>query len=702
MAFWIPLGALFIATHFRAVLGFDKENLLSHGVSFAIVMAIISYLTFFAAMLGFVSSFVVLLAIALVIFVFIKKQNPLNRWQIDILISKRLKRYNPLLNIIYGIFFLLCGSFVVGWDAAVHHYAFPKIIAANGILTDVPEIPFSYYPSLVEMHYLLDFGFSSTFPGIFSFVFLILLVIGFLDIGDSADSPLSGIWAIFIFFGSAMVFEIPFAGMVDLQFTVYCLLALAVLLHDKIPFNWKKYILIGILIGCACATKHLGLLYLLAFAPIFIWKAVSSKISFGKSVGYMAVIALVALIVPLPWYIRSYAHTGDPLFPFLSNLVHLAGAQQGSFSVESFARTDYPRNIFTFFYYLVDITMHYRPLRPWYWAINPAFLAFLPPAIILGFRSKNTNIKILLVLAFVSSLINFFLAPAFPRYMYPTWMCLSITSAWVLEYFYNRYKPVSKYLVPIALFLPFMIVMGMAAKRVVDTVPTWFSEEKKIEALTDAFPGYPVYQYANVNLSKDDRILTTDPKIYYIDIPSIIGTPGIESTLIVPWDSEPDEILDNWKELGVTHFILDTTLTSIKHGFGIDYFGAVIGDREKVWLNIVSTRAGANAYGIGDIMTDQEFLEMSALGRLPIVNDGTIDQHLFTQDSLEKFRTYGRTYKMANTIHKFIEAGFLKEEFRSGPGGGIRLYSVHIPENYTLPPLPDVTFYCLDYEDGPD
>jgi hypothetical protein len=264
-------------------------------------------------------------------------------------------------------------------------------------------------------------------------------------------------------------------------------------------------------------------------------------------------------------------------------------------------------------------------------------------------------------------------------------------------------KP-GRVLVPLALVLPLLIVTGMAVRRAVEVAPQYWDKSARLRALEADSPGYDTFLWANEHLDPGStRIISTDPKVYYLDSPAIIAKPGIESSLLVPWDSKPSEILANWRELGVTHFILDTTLISTKHGFGISLFTDILREREKVWLDIVSTREAAEVYGIGDILTDEDFLHMSALAGLPIVFDGTIDRHLLTYERLELFQSWGRDWLMARVVLRFIESGILREEFRSGPGGGIRIYKVELPpiDDVQLPELPDVTGFGLDFEEGP-
>jgi hypothetical protein len=620
-----------------------------------------------------------------------------------------------LLGLIVVADLISAGNAAVGWDAAVHHYAFPEILLRAGHMVRAPEIPFSYYPEMVEMLFTLGLGTGGVFTaGALTWLYLFPLAGGMMVLGRRIGHPSIGLWALVLFLGSPLTFELPFSGVVDLPFLVYCLLALAVLEESDRPARLNGLIVIGILIGCASATKHLGLLYLLAFIPILVWHNSKDSIKPGRLVIDILIVAVLALIIPSFWYLRSYLATGDPLFPFLSGLAERSKATEGSFSLSSFARTDYPRTLIGFLGYLWHLTMDYWDERPWFLAINPAFLAFLPIGIIWaispppspGLKSWTGSIRRILALGILALLINFFLAPAYPRYLFPTWFCLSITGAAALVEIMRLWPKPGRVLVPLALVLPLLIVTGMASRRAVEVMPQYWDKTARMRALEAETPGYDTFLWANEHLDpRSTRIISTDPKIYYLDSPAIIGKPGIESSLLVPWDSEPSKILANWRALGVTHFILDTSLISTKHGFGISLFTDILGDRQKVWLDIVSARFAANAYGIVDILTDEEFMHMSELAELPVIYGihGTIDRYLLTRERLELFQSWGRDWLMARVVLKLIDAGILREEFRSGPGGGIRIYKVELPptDDVRLPELPDVTGFGLDFEKGP-
>ncbi len=613
-----------------------------------------------------------------------------------------------------GILFLLdlinAGNAAVGWDAAVHHYAIPKRLLLAGIL--IPDFgnPFAFYPSIMEMLFTLGLGVGGEFlAGAMSWIYLIPMSLAFLSIGNCLGNRRIGLWAIILFLGAPLTFELPFSGVIDLPFLTYCLLALALLLESTTEINLKKSILIGIMIGCASATKHLGLLFLPAFLVIAIWKFISERKPASTWISASILIALFTILIPLPWYIYSYYWTGDPIFPYLSNLANSSGGLVGSLSVESFASSDYPRSIPGFLGYLWHLTMDYSDLRPWYLAIHPAWLALFPPAIFYAFNKQRgpvyLNLRLILVLSLMTMAINFFLAPAFPRYMFPTWTAMAILSAYALSEIRKTWPGPGKILMLIVLVLPFIVVFTMAGKRTIEIIPQYFSREARSFAILESFEGYATIQWANVIFDfEHDLILTTDPKLYYLTTRAIVVKPGIESSMTISWSSEPSEIIANWRTLGVTHFILDTTLESINGGFALLVISEILGDREAAWMDAPRTIEAGNEFGLDGFFTEEKLVEFGHYGGLPVVYDGTPGgNHLVDRERIEILKSRGTDYAMAEVIIKFIGAGMLVEEFRSGPGWGVVLYKVNLPVTDSTDTIdfPDVTEWGTDYESGP-
>jgi 4-amino-4-deoxy-L-arabinose transferase-like glycosyltransferase len=99
--------------------------------------------------------------------------------------------------------------------------------------------------------------------------------------------------------------------------------------HDTGDRRWL--FVAGLQLGFACAAKHLGLVALAAILPVFAWSEWRSRVGAGRwaarartVAGAVAIITVLALVVPLPWYLRSWNASGNPVFP---DMFHVFGAQ---------------------------------------------------------------------------------------------------------------------------------------------------------------------------------------------------------------------------------------------------------------------------------------------------------------------------------------------------------------------------------------
>ena len=76
----------------------------------------------------------------------------------------------------------------------------------------------------------------------------------------------------------------------------------------------------GIEFGLAASTKHLGLVVLAAAVAVFVWDAWRRNLAPVQVMRTVATLALIAVAVPLLWYVRAWHGSGNPFFPELYGL----------------------------------------------------------------------------------------------------------------------------------------------------------------------------------------------------------------------------------------------------------------------------------------------------------------------------------------------------------------------------------------------
>jgi len=201
------------------------------------------------------------------------------------------------------------------YDALQYHLQFPRVWLTRGTIVDFPTMYASLYPMTWELLYgaglalggpvaakLLHF---STLP------LLAVLVYRTMCRFFPATPP----WPAVAFLVSAptVLWEATTAY-VDLALALHAGLVLYALLRFAESENRPWLLLAALQAGLAIATKHLGYFVLLPAVTglgIFLLR----RHGLRRAVCPVALFLAVSLIVAVPWYVRSWVATGNPVFP---------------------------------------------------------------------------------------------------------------------------------------------------------------------------------------------------------------------------------------------------------------------------------------------------------------------------------------------------------------------------------------------------
>jgi hypothetical protein len=110
----------------------------------------------------------------------------------------------------------------------------------------------------------------------------------------------------------------------DLPVALYTLLSVhALVTWCKAPGRWG-WAYLGIAAAAfSFGVKAFGLFTLaLAFACVVTWAVTRSNLRRPITAGRLVIGALVAIVTCLPWWIRSYSMTNNPVFPLLNSVFH--------------------------------------------------------------------------------------------------------------------------------------------------------------------------------------------------------------------------------------------------------------------------------------------------------------------------------------------------------------------------------------------
>lgn len=223
----------------------------------------------------------------------------------------------------------------VSRDALTHHLAVPKIWLVEGILSELPAIPFSYYPMNIDLLYLIPLYLGNDIaPKYIHFGFALLtagLIFQYLRFRLNTAYGLLG--ALF-FLSIPVIVKLSTTVYVDLGlifFTTASLLGLVKWMERD--YKLKYLILSALWCGLALGTKYNGLIVFLLLSCLvpFIYlrkcghRTEKSASYQFKALGCTLIFIFVSLGVFSPWMIKNIRMTGNPIYPLHNHFFETVG-----------------------------------------------------------------------------------------------------------------------------------------------------------------------------------------------------------------------------------------------------------------------------------------------------------------------------------------------------------------------------------------
>lgn len=201
------------------------------------------------------------------------------------------------------------------YDALNYHLTLPKTYLIQEKVSDIPWLVMSGMPQVSEMVYtvLMGLGGESSvlvFNGLIG-ALITLGLVGYLGNKIDQESTWVGVASLFggFTFASALSW-----GYVDLMAAFFGL-GVVVLLDDYRKSGGEKAVfLAGIFSGLAFGCKYpAGVIFLAGLLSLIIYFVKNKNKNWFKSIGLFC---LGAGLLALPWLIKNFAFTGNPIYPF--------------------------------------------------------------------------------------------------------------------------------------------------------------------------------------------------------------------------------------------------------------------------------------------------------------------------------------------------------------------------------------------------
>lgn len=222
-------------------------------------------------------------------------------------------------------------------DTLLYHFALPKAWIAAGRAIEVPYNIAGYYPLGVEMHAVWamllgrPLGVRAAEAAAGATVFLFAPLLGMTVYGWARERGADRAGALL---GAAMIAWIPTAydvaasAYVDLALAGYTALAMRGFGRWWVTVGWGPLAWLALGIGGALSIKLSAAFLLLPLALLGLLHALGAGGRDGAdarpttalvAAGLVGALAL-GVAIAAPWYLRNWARTGSPLFPFYLDL----------------------------------------------------------------------------------------------------------------------------------------------------------------------------------------------------------------------------------------------------------------------------------------------------------------------------------------------------------------------------------------------
>jgi Dolichyl-phosphate-mannose-protein mannosyltransferase len=440
------------------------------------------------------------------------------------------------------------------WDTVAYHLALPAIYLEHHAIISVPDILYSNWPFNLEMLYVpaLLLGTERT-AGFLALAFFAIGQMALVATGARYYTARAGALAAALYTGIPYVLDSVGTARVDVPLATWAFCAVVTFYDGLTHRNPRTLVLAGLLGGFAAGSKLTAATTLLVLGTILVGYCLVQRPP--QWIRLLVSFVVAAAVVTLPWYVKSWLTTGNPIWPFLDQVfpsrdwdaygsaifttwLHSFGT---GVSLASFLAL--PRQLF---------------LENTFGApTGPLFLGLVPAAMLTRTRQGFSGFLGGFTLATV--IIWFFLTQQ-PRLLSPALLTMSLLAGWGACSLLCSGPRLGRLILSLVLVAWLVgqspLITGQA--KLDDSMPFIRGAESRDTFLRRHVDVWPVFDYANTNLPQNTRILLLYYEVrgFYLQRDYVWGNPV--SQRVIRWEQIPDAAAMDRRlaELGVTHIIL--------------------------------------------------------------------------------------------------------------------------------------------------
>lgn len=416
------------------------------------------------------------------------------------------------------------GAPVNGFDALAYHVSVPVVYERHHEIVELPWSWHSYQPFTVEM--LITDGLLLWNPvqGAFASLVLVLGATAAVVVGARlAAGTAVGLIAGAIFLTQPLVAWEATAALVDggIAFAVaLAALNLVVLARVRQP---AALLATGIFAGAAAGMKYVGL-----FAAAAIGLAVLLVAGRRASAVTITAAAAAGALVALPWYVKNWVLTGNPLYPFVFGGLSESAQNWVESAVSEYGFGHTPQDVLLLPIRLVTESDAFDGAG---W-LSPLVLVFPPLALV----ERTGRRYVLIALACCAFyLACWFATSQQARFLIPAMPVLSALAAIGVRAVARR-GPIGRHLAPAAAAATIVFGFAVFAVHCLQFIPVVIGFEAKDDFLADRTAYYDGVLWLNRELDAGEGVLI-DFASPYLEQPYVLWTP-----LVMPDESSAEDV----------------------------------------------------------------------------------------------------------------------------------------------------------------
>lgn len=584
--FFVVLLAFALGKRILRIMGIKFENNPETLIfSLPLGFVILAYVTFLFGILGLLykSALISILAVFSILLIkdikntvllLLKSINKLN-------LASFMKKYQSglgfyhVLTIFISLFIILnfIASLAPPWhfDVIAYHLAIQKIYIRAHQIIYLPYLFFSNLPSLVDTIYLAGLLlYNGVLSNLFGYTLAIVSVLAVYSFCKRFFNQKIAVLASLIFYSFPMVLMLSKTSHVDVQFALFIFLSFYALFVFFGSQDIKWLVLCAIFAGFGISSKIFGAVGAFGIFALLISNLAGrlrkSKISYRNAFYKISVFCIIVLVVVLPWPLKNYFYTGNPVWPAMNDFFH--GKYWDEKHQEDLSNMINSRKISLVNYIRLPWDIHTQMGKDIDddLGLGPFFLTFLPLYFIMQKRNKIINLFFVLLLIYIT--IWFFLS-TYIRYIIFSWPLIAIISAYVIaELLKNRHvSTILKILLIFTFSFNLFLWVGANAKQ----IPVAMGFES-----TDGFylkypgPIYKASKFVNENLPENSKILLfRDTRGFFLDRDYVWGDPLFQLYINYSKFNNENDFYKELKRLGISHILVNNQF---------EWHGAIVND----------------------------------------------------------------------------------------------------------------------------